>query len=165
MADTVTLAWDPNPNPNLAGYRLYYRIATQSYTQSIDVGNATTVSVPSLIAGQTYLFAVTAYNTHAVESVPSTEVSYTVPVAAAAAAPSPAQASAAATPTPTAAAGTTSMAMAAPATPPGWTVRRTRLLKRMDRVHARHGAFIEAAAYARWCREQDSDDLPGFVRP
>jgi hypothetical protein len=81
LGDNVRLAWNSDPIPNLAGYRLYYGTAPNVHTQKIEVGNFTTVSVPNLIQGQTYFFAVTAYNTAAVESAPSNQVSYTVPSA------------------------------------------------------------------------------------
>src|ERR1700730_8523623 len=81
LGDNVRLAWNPDLIPNLADYRLYYGTAPNVHTQKIEVGNFTTVSVPNLIQGQTYFFAVTAYNTAAVESAPSNQVSYTVPSA------------------------------------------------------------------------------------
>jgi hypothetical protein len=147
MADSVTLTWDPNSIPNLAGYRLYSGTTPGVFTQKIEVGNSTTISVSNLREGQTYFFAVTAYNTSGAESAPVNEVSYTVPSPITAAAP--VQASAVAT-TATAAATT---AMAARATTPGPTPRTTRLLKYKHGMGAAwrvHGGSIEAAAYARW---------------
>jgi len=79
MADTVTLAWDPNPTPHLAGYRLYYWTNARDSTQKIEIGNATTALVPNLREGQTYFFAVTAYNAFGIESLRSNEVAFTVP--------------------------------------------------------------------------------------
>src|SRR6266550_966200 len=78
-AQNITLKWDPNPAPNLAGYRLYYGTNSGVYTQEIDVGNMTAALISNLKEGRTYFFAVTAFNT-AGESLPSNEVSYTVPV-------------------------------------------------------------------------------------
>jgi hypothetical protein len=78
-AETVTLAWDPNTESDLAGYRLHYGTASRSYTQRIDVGNVTQHTIPSLLAGQTYYFAATAYNTAGNESGYSAEVSHTLP--------------------------------------------------------------------------------------
>jgi hypothetical protein len=141
IADSVTLAWDPGSIRNLAGYRLYSGTTSGTFTQKIEVGNSTTISVSNLTEGQTYFFAVATYNTSGAESAPSNEVSYTVPFRVTPAAP--VQASAAAT-----------TAMAAPATTPGPTPRPTRLLKHSHGMGARgrvHGGSIEAAAYARWC--------------
>ena len=74
---SVTLHWDQNVEPDIAGYHLLYGITSGSYTEQIDVGNTTTATVPGLADG-TYFFVVTAYNTVAVESPPSNEVSATV---------------------------------------------------------------------------------------
>jgi len=76
--ETVTLAWDPNPEPDVDGYILYVGEETGVYTDSLDIGNFTTGTVPGLTAGNTYYFVVTAYNAYG-ESDPSNEVGYTVP--------------------------------------------------------------------------------------
>jgi hypothetical protein len=78
-AQTVTLAWDSNPAPDIAGYRLHIGTASGIYTTQIDVGKTTTAVVSSLVAGTTYFFAVSDYNTAALESVSSNQISYTVP--------------------------------------------------------------------------------------
>jgi hypothetical protein len=78
-AQTVTLAWDPNPAPDIAGYRLYRGTTSGVYTNETEVGNATTASVSNLVAQTTYFFAVTAYNTSGLESAPSNQISYTAP--------------------------------------------------------------------------------------
>jgi hypothetical protein len=75
----VTLEWDPNTEPNLAGYRLYVGTASGAYGSSIDAGLATICAVPGLLGGHTYYFAATAYNTDGAESTKSNEVTYTVP--------------------------------------------------------------------------------------
>jgi hypothetical protein len=74
----VTLAWDRNTETNIAGYKVHYGLASRAYTSSINVGNVTTASVTNLLAGITYLFAVTAYNAAGVESDFSAEVSHTI---------------------------------------------------------------------------------------
>jgi hypothetical protein len=76
---SVTLAWDPSPDSAISGYRLYEGVASQTYSNVIDVGDATTVTVPNLVSGVTYFFAVSAYDTNGQESELSAEVSYTVP--------------------------------------------------------------------------------------
>lgn len=80
-AQSVTLAWDQNPENDIAGYILYYGVASGNYTNAINVGNTTTNTVSGLISAVTYFFVVTAYNTSSLESDPSTEISYTVPPA------------------------------------------------------------------------------------
>ena len=67
---SVTLAWDPSPDPTVVGYRVYYGSSSRSYTQSIDAGNSTTATVSNLAAGE-YFFVVTAYNSAGLESAPS----------------------------------------------------------------------------------------------
>ena len=75
----VTLIWDPNSENDLAGYTLYYGIATASYDNSIDIGNVTNYTATNLTENETYFFAVTAYDTSLNESDYSIEVDYTVP--------------------------------------------------------------------------------------
>ena len=75
---SVSLQWDPNPEPNIAGYHLFVGPTSGNYTQQIDVGNTTTATVSNLVNGSTYFFVVTAYNTATMESPPSNEVSATV---------------------------------------------------------------------------------------
>src|ERR1700752_1710999 len=84
LALGVTLAWDPAPNPDLAGYHLYSRTAAGVFTHEVEVGTSPTVLISNLADGQTYYFVVTAYNTAAIESAPSNEVAYTVPGSASA---------------------------------------------------------------------------------
>jgi hypothetical protein len=77
--NSVTLAWDPSPSGEIAGYRVYEGTASQDYTTVIDVGNVTTKTVTDLVSGTTYFFAFTAYDIFDQESGFSTEISYTVP--------------------------------------------------------------------------------------
>jgi hypothetical protein len=70
----IKLSWDPNTEPNLAGYKVYYGTASRTYGLPIVVGNVTTCTVPGLTRGVTYYFAVTAYNTSHNESGYSNEV-------------------------------------------------------------------------------------------
>jgi Fibronectin type III domain len=78
-ATVVTLAWDLSSSPNIAGYRLYSGTTSGVYSQTIEVGNATSTLVSNLVTGKTYFFVVTAYNTMGVESAPSNEASYLAP--------------------------------------------------------------------------------------
>jgi hypothetical protein len=72
-AGTVTVAWDPNPNP-VAGYILYYGTASGTYTTSVDCSTATVWSVAGLTDGQQYYFALTAYDASGLQSSFSNEV-------------------------------------------------------------------------------------------
>jgi hypothetical protein len=61
-AAQIRLAWDPNTEQDLAGYKLYYGTASGSYGSPINVGNVTTYTLTGLIAGKRYFIAVTAYD-------------------------------------------------------------------------------------------------------
>jgi hypothetical protein len=80
-AEQATLAWDANTETDLAGYRVHYGTESGSYTTSVDVHKVTTSSIGTLTAGQTYYFAVTAYDISGNESGYSNQVSYSVPAA------------------------------------------------------------------------------------
>ncbi len=79
MAAQVTLTWDANTEPDLAGYKVYYGTAPGAYGTPIDVGNVTTYTVTGLADGQTYYFAATAYDTVGNESGYSNEVAHLTP--------------------------------------------------------------------------------------
>lgn len=69
----VKLAWDANPERDLAGYNVYYRsFGTSAYTKT-NVGLTTNFSL-AVTPSTLYSFAVTAYNTNALESELSAEV-------------------------------------------------------------------------------------------
>ncbi len=71
----IQIAWDPNTESDLAGYKVYYGTSSRNYGSPIDVGNVTTYAITNLVAGQVYYIAVTAYNTANYESDYSNEVS------------------------------------------------------------------------------------------
>src|SRR5712692_2336086 len=73
-AAQVTLAWDPDTDPDLAGYKLYYGFSSGSYQSSVDVGNVTTYTLSGLLEGRIYYFVVTAHNLSLAESGFSNEV-------------------------------------------------------------------------------------------
>lgn len=74
-APYLDLAWDPNQEPDLAGYRVYYGTSSHEYINSVDVGNVTSFRLDNLMEGVTYFIAVTAYDTAGNESDFSEEVS------------------------------------------------------------------------------------------
>jgi len=75
----VTLAWDPNAEQNLAGYKLYYGFESGNYTYSIDAGNQLSYSISDLEPNRLHYFAATAYDTNGNESDFSEEVTYLAP--------------------------------------------------------------------------------------
>ena len=78
-AAEVTLAWDPNLEPDIAGYRLYYGQPPGTEAGAIELGNFTTYTVEDLTEGATYFFYVTCHSTMGLESEPSNTIEYTVP--------------------------------------------------------------------------------------
>lgn len=80
-AASVTLGWDPNPEPDIAGYRIYWRTNGGAYLTNrfVAVTNGTTGTVTNLSLGLTYRFVATAYNTSGLESDYSNEVTAIIP--------------------------------------------------------------------------------------
>lgn len=66
-AGTMSIAWDPVSDSDLAGYRVYYGSSPGVYTQSTDVGNVTETTL-NLADCQTWYVAVKAYDTAGNES-------------------------------------------------------------------------------------------------
>jgi hypothetical protein len=81
-AATVTVAWDPNTEPDLGGYKLYYGKASGTYESVIDVGNQTTYNLSDLEDGKTYYFALAAYSIDGFKSEFSSELKYPEPFSA-----------------------------------------------------------------------------------
>ena len=88
----VTLQWDVNTEPNLAGYRIYYKMDSSGEPyDGIEANEGTSpitvaledlddpynpqYTLTGLLDGTTYFFVVTAYNTGGLESGYSDEVS------------------------------------------------------------------------------------------
>ena len=80
MAQQVSLAWNPNPEPSLAGYKIHYGTSSRNYTHQKDVGNVTQCTISGLEEGKTYYFAATAYDTRGNESGYSNEVHFSIPL-------------------------------------------------------------------------------------
>lgn len=70
----VTLTWDANPEPDVAGYILRYGTSPHVYTQILNVGNTTTWTIPDLAGGDPFVyFVASAYNSADLEGPASLE--------------------------------------------------------------------------------------------
>ena len=79
-AATVQVTWNPNTEPDLAGYRLYVGEASGQYDDPVDMGNVTGhVMEITPEYGATYYFALTAYDTSGNESGYSDEATCFIP--------------------------------------------------------------------------------------
>jgi hypothetical protein len=76
---SLSLAWNPSPDPRVVGYELRYGTTSGIYPSRTDVGTNTTGTVPGLTQGLTYYLVVVAYDGHGGESPPSNEVSALIP--------------------------------------------------------------------------------------
>jgi hypothetical protein len=75
FAGSLLISWDPVGDSRVAGYKVKYGTASQTYPTSVDVGVSTSLTLPNLTAGTRYYFAVVAYDTAHVEGAPSPEAS------------------------------------------------------------------------------------------
>ena len=81
-ADTLTLVWDANSEPDLQGYVVWWGPGSGQYTNALDVGNQTWFSFPEPDPGVVLSFVVQAYNISGLASDFSAAVSTNVaPVA------------------------------------------------------------------------------------
>jgi hypothetical protein len=78
---SVTLVWNANTDPNVTGCNVYFGVSSGNYTNMINAGNVTNATVSGLVAGVTYYFAATTYDSAGDQSGYSTEVAYTVTTA------------------------------------------------------------------------------------
>jgi hypothetical protein len=75
---SVTLAWDPSPDPGISNYNLYYGPSSGTVTNEVSVGLNTSGTISNLTAGTTYFVYVTAVNSSGTESAPSNYLTYQV---------------------------------------------------------------------------------------
>ncbi len=85
FAASVTLTWNRNQEPDIAGYKIYYGTSSHNYTESTTINDTATSplqishTVSGLGEGMTYYFAVKAFDLADHYSDYSQEVSVTIP--------------------------------------------------------------------------------------
>jgi hypothetical protein len=79
VASSVNLAWNANPETDLAGYKIAYGTTSGALSQTKDVGLATTNTLTGLAPNTTYYCAVQAYNTSGQTSPLSSQISFVSP--------------------------------------------------------------------------------------
>ena len=62
LAGYLSLAWDPNTEPDLSGYRVYYGKSSGNYDHNIDVGDVVLYQLSDLDPDAWYYVALTAYD-------------------------------------------------------------------------------------------------------
>ncbi len=72
----IKVAWSPNIEKDVAGYKIYYGNSSRNYHKSIDVGSRTSYTISDLIEGTTYFIGITAYDFNGNESAYSNEISH-----------------------------------------------------------------------------------------
>jgi len=75
----VNLAWSSCLDTKVIGYNIYCGGTSGTYTNEINAGNVTNITISGLVVGVTYYFAATSYDALGDESVFSSEISYLVP--------------------------------------------------------------------------------------
>jgi hypothetical protein len=72
----ITLAWDSNVEPDVAGYIVYYGTRSGDYDFDVDVGDYDSITISGLVEDVMYYFTVTAYDAEGNESDFSEEITY-----------------------------------------------------------------------------------------
>lgn len=78
---SVTVAWNANPEPTVAGYKVWLGTKSGTFSKVQNVGNVTNHSFTGLSSETTYYFAVQAYDASSQVSDLSTVVSFVIPQA------------------------------------------------------------------------------------
>lgn len=76
-APPVSLAWSPNPESNIAGYKIYFGTVSGNYPTVFDAGDVTSAVLPPMILGKTYYVALRAYDRESFEGPLSAELAIT----------------------------------------------------------------------------------------
>jgi fibronectin type 3 domain-containing protein len=76
---SALLTWNPSPQTNVTGYKIYSGPASHSYSSVVTVDNVTNATLSGLVPGKTYYYAATAVDAAGNESTFSNEASYVVP--------------------------------------------------------------------------------------
>jgi fibronectin type III domain protein len=82
LAQSVTLAWEPSADADLAGYIVQYGERPTVYSRKVDAGRRATVKLDGLEPGTVYYFAVQAYAVDGAIGRLSKEIKVTVRAAA-----------------------------------------------------------------------------------
>jgi len=65
---SLGVAWNPNPESDLAGYKIHYREIGVTPWTTVDVGNVTSFTIGNMKNATAYEIAATAYNNSGLES-------------------------------------------------------------------------------------------------
>jgi hypothetical protein len=71
----ITIAWDPSPDPSVAGYVVYVGTESGKYTSAYNVGSRTSFVYPHAVVNRRHFFAVAAYSSGLDTGPASDEVS------------------------------------------------------------------------------------------
>jgi len=84
-AASITITWDRNQEPDIAGYKVYWGTASGSYSDSATINDTATdpptatYTIDGLDVGTTYYFAIKAFDLAGQESIYSDEASIDIP--------------------------------------------------------------------------------------
>jgi hypothetical protein len=76
--NTIKIGWDAVAEIGIQGYRVYVGTASDQYTLSYDAGLNLDLTIPGMVSGETYFFAVKAIGFGGLESAYSEEIAVTI---------------------------------------------------------------------------------------